>query len=165
MRLKPPKVTSMKRTFLALSLLSFLSRTLPLVLQGSEPRPCPDALVSVHGNSCTMTKVTLAHLSLSLSPTGSQGAGYFSWARPTVCWVWSSLYFIKVALGHSPVIARVFQTPGWKQTPSKLSGSAKFKRWNKWIFTHYKNKINILLWHKVPEKLASKSRCDVLPVS
>lgn len=34
-------------------------------------------------------------------------AGCFSWARPIVCWVWSSLYFIKAALGHSPVIARL----------------------------------------------------------
>lgn len=106
-----------KKSFLALSLLSLLPRTLPLVLQGSKSWLCP--LVSDYENSCTMTKVTLAHLSLSLGPRSSHWAGCFSWARPTVYWVWSSLYFIKAALGHSPVIARVFQMPGWKQTPIK----------------------------------------------
>lgn len=54
----------------------------PYVQQGSKPWPCPGALVCVHGSSCTMTRVTLAHLSLSPSPTGPQWAGCFSWARP-----------------------------------------------------------------------------------
>lgn len=101
----------------------------------------------------------------ALVPRALRGLGTLAGPDPLSVGFDHLFFLIKVALGHSPVIARVFQTPGWKQTPIKLSGSAKFKRWNKWIFTHYKNKINILLWHKVPEKLASKSRCDVLPVS
>lgn len=38
--------------------------------------------VSTHGNSCTMTKVALAHLSLSLSPTGSQQLGALAGPDP-----------------------------------------------------------------------------------
>lgn len=85
---------------------------------GLKPWPCPDALWASMGTAAPWPRWHW-HIWASAQSLRLSAAGCFSWARPRVCWVWSSLYFIKAALGHSPVIVRVFQMPGWKQTPIK----------------------------------------------